>query len=194
MIHPDTELRYINDEIGFGVFATKFIPKGTITWVLDELDLVMDQSFIESLDKIRYEIVDKYMYQSEPGKYVLCWDIARFMNHSFHANCVGTAYDFDIAARDIFPGEELTNDYGALIPDEPFDCLPEKGSIRIRVMPDDILYYYREWDRLALEAIKHFKHVAQPLKHLLHPEYLERVKAVAEGREKLESILTCYEE
>jgi hypothetical protein len=194
MIHPDTELRYINDEIGFGVFATNFIPKGTITWALDELDQIMDRTFIDSLDEMRRQIVDKYAYQSEEGKYVLCWDIARFVNHSFHANCVGTAYDFDIAARDIFPGEELTNDYGALIPDEPFDCFPEAGSIRLRVMPDDMLYFYREWDRQALEAIRHFHHVAQPLKHLLAPENLQKVKAVAEGREKLDSILTCYEE
>lgn len=33
MIHPDTELRFINPEIGYGVFATQFIPRGTITWV-----------------------------------------------------------------------------------------------------------------------------------------------------------------
>ena len=38
MIHPHTELRFINDEIGHGVVATQFIPAGTITWVLDELD------------------------------------------------------------------------------------------------------------------------------------------------------------
>ena len=38
MIHPDTELQFINDEIGHGVVATKLIPAGTITWVLDKLD------------------------------------------------------------------------------------------------------------------------------------------------------------
>lgn len=193
-MHPDAELRYINEQIGFGVFATDFIPKGTITWALDELDQIMNRTFIESLDEKRRAIIYKYAYQSRVGKYVLCWDIARFVNHSFDANCVGTAYDFDIAARDIYPGEELTNDYGALLPHEPFDCFPEKGSIRMRVMPDDILYFYREWDRLALEAIKHFDHVAQPLKHLLSPAYLQKVKAVAEGRAKLDSILTCYQE
>jgi hypothetical protein len=37
MIHPDTELRYVNDIIGYGVFATRLIPRGTITWVQDEL-------------------------------------------------------------------------------------------------------------------------------------------------------------
>jgi len=32
MIHPDTELRLSNPRIGLGVFATHFIPKGTLTW------------------------------------------------------------------------------------------------------------------------------------------------------------------
>jgi len=36
MIHPDTEVRFINDEIGYGVVAKKLIPKGTITWVQDD--------------------------------------------------------------------------------------------------------------------------------------------------------------
>ena len=38
MIHPKTELQFINKEIGYGVVATEFIPAGTITWVLDKLD------------------------------------------------------------------------------------------------------------------------------------------------------------
>lgn len=38
MIHPDTKLNFVSKSIGYGVFATKFISKGTITWVLDELD------------------------------------------------------------------------------------------------------------------------------------------------------------
>ena len=38
MIHPDTELQFINDKIGYGVVATKLIPKGSITWALDKLD------------------------------------------------------------------------------------------------------------------------------------------------------------
>ena len=38
MIHPDTELRLVSPEVGYGVFATRFIPRGTLTWVLDPLD------------------------------------------------------------------------------------------------------------------------------------------------------------
>ena len=38
MIHPKTEIKFINNEVGYGVVATEFIPAGTITWVLDKLD------------------------------------------------------------------------------------------------------------------------------------------------------------
>jgi hypothetical protein len=53
MMFPHTKLRYINDQIGFGVFATKFIPKGTITWALDELDQILEPAFVAKLDKPR---------------------------------------------------------------------------------------------------------------------------------------------
>jgi hypothetical protein len=39
MLHPQTKLGFINDVIGHGVVATHFIPKGTVTWVLDDLDM-----------------------------------------------------------------------------------------------------------------------------------------------------------
>ena len=31
MIHPDSELRFINPIIGYGLFATSVIPRGTLT-------------------------------------------------------------------------------------------------------------------------------------------------------------------
>ncbi|WP_257009391.1 SET domain-containing protein [Bacillus sp. 7884-1] len=77
MIYPHTALRYINDQIGFGVFATKFIPKGTITWALDELDQVLDPAILNSLDEYRSKIVKKYSYRNQEGKYILCWDLGQ---------------------------------------------------------------------------------------------------------------------
>lgn len=41
MIHPKTELRYINDTVGYGVFATDRIPKGTIVYVKDSLEITV---------------------------------------------------------------------------------------------------------------------------------------------------------
>jgi hypothetical protein len=114
------------------------------------------------------------------------------MNHSFNPNCVDTAYDFQLAARDIQPGEQLTSDYGACGEDEEFECAPEEGTTRTKVTADDYLIYYKEWDKMAMEAFKFFNMVEQPLKHLISEPYIDKVNAVANGTEPLDSILTLF--
>jgi hypothetical protein len=192
MIHPHTELRFINESIGFGVFATEFIPKGTITWILDDLDQVFDEPYVQSLDSLRRDRILKYSFRDERGYYIHCWDIARYVNHSFTPTLITTPYKFELAASDIYPGDEITDDYGYFNLDEPFYCLPEPGSSRIHVMPDDILRYYPEWDRKAAAAMEYFNRVEQPLQHLIDPTYQSKVTAIAAGKEPLDSILTCY--
>jgi len=192
MIHPDTELRLVNETVGYGVFATRFIPKGTITWILDELDRKFDETYILSLDQIRQDSLFKYSFRDRHGKYILCWDLARYVNHSFHANCLPTAYDFEIAVRDIYPGEELTDDYACFNLDEPFECLPEPGIAKTKVMPDDFLLLYPEWDRKTAEAMKCFNRVKQPLEDFIASQFVDKVNAVAAGKEVLDSVLNCY--
>jgi hypothetical protein len=192
MIHPHTELRFINDQIGFGVFATKLIPKGTITWVLDELDQKLDPEYVNSTSTFCQEVLKKYAYRTQDGLYILCWDLGRYVNHSFHANCMGTAYEFEIAIRDIRPGEELTDDYGTLNIEEPFACIPEKGTDRKIVFPDDLLYYHEEWDQQVLEATQYFDRVKQPLLSLVRPEYIDTFKQAASTRTLQDSIRNIY--
>jgi uncharacterized protein len=192
MIHPDTELKYINDQIGYGVFATKLIPKGTITWIMDKLDRAFEPSIFNKLEKIYHKDLEKYCFRDNLGRYVLCWDIARFVNHSFNPSCITTAYDFEVAVRDIHPGEELTDDYGTLNVVEDFECLPEKGTTRTIVKKDDILYNHQEWDAKLVDAFRHYKNVPQPLQQLIDKKYLEKVESVANGTSKMDSIINCY--
>lgn len=192
MIHPHTELRYINEQMGFGVFATQFIPKGTITWALDELDQILEPNYLDTVDKYKGEIIKKYAYRNQEGKFVLCWDLGRYVNHSFHANCMGTAYEFEIAIRDIYPGEQLTDDYGTLNVDEPFECIAEDGTERRIVYPDDLLTYYEEWDQQVLSALNHFFEVEQQLFHLVRPEFVGKVKGAATDQFLRDSIQTIY--
>lgn len=140
MLHPHTELRFINQVVGFGVVATQFIPKGTITWVLHQFDQIFTPEKVKSMPLNDREIIYKYAYPNNEGNYILCWDHARYINHSFRSNCVSTAYEFELAVRDIYPGEELTDDYGYLNIESPFDCLSEEGTERRQVMPDDLFY------------------------------------------------------
>lgn len=192
MMHPHTELRYINDQIGFGVFATQFIPKGTLTWALDDLDQLLDPAQVQALDDERKKLVLKYSYRNQHGQYILCWDNGRFVNHSFHANCMGTAYEVEIAVRDIYPGEQLTDDYGTLNVDEPFDCIPEEGTERVRVMPGDLIRYADVWDAQALDAFGSYNAVAQPLAHLICPEFQEKIRLAAEQHILVDSIRNIY--
>jgi len=192
MMHPHTELRYIDDSIGVGVFATRLIPRGTITWALDDLDQKLTEEEVKALDPARKAVVQKYSFRNQEGLYILCWDHGRFINHSFQANCVGTAYDIQLAARDIYPGEQLFDDYGILNMDEPFDCYPEEGSARRRVMPDDLLRYYEEWDALATATFRWYMHVEQPLGHLVKKEFAAKLERIATLGEPIDSIIATY--
>jgi uncharacterized protein len=192
MIHPDTELRFINEKIGYGVVATRKIPKGTITWALDKLDRIFSPAEIESMAPIYKQIMDKYTYRNPHGNYIFCWDNARYINHSSNANCITTAYEFEIAIRDIEPGEELTDDYGYLNLDEPFEVLPEPGTNRTVVYPDDLVRYYAVWDEKLLNAFPDLLSVDQPLFQLLDPATAEKARQIASGKIKMDSILNCY--
>lgn len=101
---------------GIGLFANQFISKGTPTWKFKPgFDLKIDKGELANLSEPAKEQVLNYAYLSpNTGKYILCFDDARFFNHSDNPNCVGaspTDDGIDIAARDIQAGEELTCNY-----------------------------------------------------------------------------------
>lgn len=191
MIHPKTELRFINDEIGYGVVATDFIPAGTITWVLDKLDKEFSPLEVESMDQLYKDILEVYSYRNRAGNYILCWDNGRFVNHSFNSNCFTTAYDFEIALRDIYPGEQLTDDYGYLNISEPFRAAPE-GTKRKVVYPDDLVRYGKVWDKKLLGPFKRIPKVDQPLRTLISPEKWDMIHDISAGKMEMESLLTLY--
>jgi uncharacterized protein len=191
MIHPDTELKFINDKIGYGVVATKLIKKGTITWALDKLDREFTPSEIKKMEPVYQNIIDIYSYRNNKGNFILCWDISRFVNHSFKPSCFTTAYDFEIAIRDIHPGEELTDDYGYLNLVEPFEAASE-GTKRKVVYPDDLPRYYKEWDEMVLRSLKTTPKLDQPLKQFVSKSNWKKIENVVSGKEKMKSVLTCY--
>jgi hypothetical protein len=186
MIHPDTELRFIHPEIGFGVVATRLIPKGSITWVQDELDQVLTASRLGSLDRLFQETLHKYSFINGRGEYVLCWDLARYVNHSCHPTCLSAGYNFEIAVRDIEPGEELTDDYATLNLEGSFDCHCRVHQCRTTVSGDDIYRHSDRWDNIVREAFPQIEKVAQPLWPLV--EEKEAVLAALAGTSE---ILSC---
>lgn len=191
MIYPHTEVRFISKEKGYGVVATKFIPKGTITWVQDDMDQIFSRNRIANLNPFTKKYLDTYSFTNKNGDKVLCWDNGKLVNHSFRPSCFSTPYDFEIAIRDIHPGEELTDDYGYLNVEKPFHVVDE-NTVRKTVYPDDILTFHKEWDILIKENAPGVMEAEQPLMDLVPKNtWTEFVNGVHHP-EQMKSILECH--
>lgn len=191
MIYPNTEIKFISNEVGYGVVATEFIPAGTITWVLDKFDREFTPMDFQSMDSIYQEILDTYTFRNNIGNYVLCWDNGRYINHSFNSNCLTTAYDFEIAIRDIQKGEQLTDDYGYLNISKPFRGIDE-GTKRKIVYPNDLLKYSNIWDLKISKVFNNIINLEQPLRTLISKETWQEIESVSAGTKKIESIIKNY--
>ncbi len=192
MLHPHTELQFIKEEIGHGVVATRLIPRGTITWVRDELDQTLTPTQMEKLKDVYGDKLEKYCF-IERGLWILCWDIARYTNHSCEANCMETGFDFEIAVRNIYPGEELTNDYGTLNLSSSFSsfaCYCGSPHCRQIVCPDDSLRLADHWDQVVRMAFPYIASIPQPLWRWVKER--KAVKRALAGLEPLPSLLLDY--
>ncbi|WP_448874453.1 SET domain-containing protein [Desulfobulbus propionicus] len=193
MIHPHTEVRFINESKGKGLIATALIPLGTITWVRDALDREITPAELAGYEEKYRDILLTYSFRNQQGNYIFCWDNGRYLNHSFHPNCCLTAYGLELAIRDILPGEELTNDYGQLNIIEPFEPFAAETEERKRkvVRPDDLLRYAPLWDQELSRAFPRLTAVAQPLRPFVDDRLWEELMLVAHGKIPMTSIRTC---
>jgi hypothetical protein len=158
---------------------------------LDKFDREFTPKEVEKLEPIYQNILDTYTYRNNKGNFVLCWDLGRFVNHSFNSNCLTTAYDFEIAIRDIHPGEQLTDDYGYLNISEPFKGIDE-GTKRKTVYPDDLVKYYKVWDKKIEKVFSKITEHDQPLKALIHDSLWLKIEDIIKGKKPLDSILKNY--
>ena len=104
---------------------------------------------------------------------------------------MSTAYDFEIAVRDIQPGEQLTDDYGYLNIAEPFEVVDE-GTERKIVYPDDILRYHEQWDNQIKENYANIAMAEQPLLKFVPQHLWSEFTDAMSGKTELKSLLTCY--
>lgn len=103
---------------GIGVFADEFISKGTWIWRFQEgFDQMIDKEELTKLSEPAKKQFLNYSYLStRSNSYILAFDDSRFFNHSDNPNCEEADIPSEIesvtvAARDIAPGEELTDNY-----------------------------------------------------------------------------------
>lgn len=167
MFHPKARIQWINDTVGYGLVATEFIPKGTITYVKDPLEIEITRDYFATLPPPLQAEVEKYSYIDEHGTRIVSWDFSKYVNHCCQCNSMSTGYGFEIAIRDIQPGEEITDEYGMFNMEEPLllDC--GKPGCRRRIAGDDLDRYFEVWDEQLKTSLRALKQVEQPLWFLL---------------------------
>ncbi|MFT3731706.1 MAG: SET domain-containing protein [Hyphomicrobium sp.] len=108
----------LSDIAGIGLFAAEDIPKGAVTWrFMGDFDRLLTAAEIDRLpEPARSDLLNHVYLNAASGRFVLCADNARFMNHADDPNTEGVhepgaIEGYDIATRDIQAGEEMTCDY-----------------------------------------------------------------------------------
>jgi SET domain-containing protein len=105
---------------GIGLFAATRVEQGTTIWeFVPGFDQELSEEDIARLSgACRERILNYAYYNARKLRHILCADDARFMNHSEDPNTVSLGFDAEgdgegrtIAARDIMPHEEITEDY-----------------------------------------------------------------------------------
>ena len=130
---------------------------------MDKLDQVLPPEEVAALPPINRENLEKYRYIDSSGNYVLCWDLGRYVNHSCNLTTRGVGYGFNLAMRDIHPGEELTCDYAHSNCITSFQGQCGSASCRCTISPDHTLHYWQTWDIEYAKAFTLIATVPQPL-------------------------------
>jgi len=175
MIHPDTKLQWINSQIGYGVFATAVIPQGTVVYVQDPLEIVIKDDSPLLHDPNCLSHIEKYAYFDEDGSRVISWDIAKYVNHCCHSNTLSTGYGFEIAVRDIQPGEEITDEYALFTIGLTFPLVCHYSDCRRVFKSEDRLEYGHSWDEQIQTALRRFPMVPQPLGPMISADIIDKV-------------------
>ncbi len=178
MLHPDTELASYGPVLGFGLRATRAIPRGTLVWVQCALDQVIDPAEVDALPAAYRPLIDRYAYHDSAGRWVLCWDHARYFNHHCEPNTRGLGTWGQIAVRDIEPGDPVTCDYGELSLERDLQCACGSARCRGIVRASDVLTWTSDWDRETVDAVRVALGLEQPLLAFLTGAAHEQALAV----------------
>lgn len=184
MMHPHTELRLVSPEVGVGVFATQFLPKGTIVYVEDPLEIHIPPDSPVLQHPVYKRIVEVYAILKPDGAYEISWDLAKYVNHCCHYNTITTGWGFDIAVRDIQPGEQITDDYGMFNVDYQMELICTFEDCRKRVRASDYKTCEAQWEQDALGALACARNVPQALWEAMDDatrRSLERYLTTGEG-------------
>ncbi|HYE22088.1 MAG TPA: SET domain-containing protein-lysine N-methyltransferase, partial [Verrucomicrobiae bacterium] len=150
-----------------GIVATKLVPKGSITWILEASSKHYTKEQLKKFSKSYQNKLAHYIYHVK-GQIRYVSSDSKYFNHSCNANTIpyhDKAVEMDVALKDIKPGEEATYEYGFLVEDdEIFDChCGEKNCRKVitKIKPGSKLW--KQWEK-NVTAVKLFlEKVPQPI-------------------------------
>ena len=97
---------------GIGLFAEEFIPKGTIVWIMSDLDMILEQEEFDKLPIIAQDYIRKHGdWDIQMQKITMSFDNDKFINHSDKTNLRYNKNQTTEANKDILKGEEITINY-----------------------------------------------------------------------------------
>lgn len=113
-----------NPEMGLGLFALEFIPKGSVVWKFVEgVDVRLPLDRLKEMNGAQLNFLEKYGWvETFEGKEYFCCnaDLTSFINHSDTPNLyTDPGIDHTLAAQDIHVGEEIFINYSKF--DSRFD-------------------------------------------------------------------------
>lgn len=154
-LHPDI-IKKKSIVSGYGLFATKDIPIGTVIWKCGNVRIYSKEQYDKFSERYK-KILRHFCYEGVNETLVYCIDDSKYFNHSCDPNTMSLNSEKDIAIKDIIKGEELTYDYGYwyLKWNEPFLCKCGSKNCRgiIKREPQNSLVV-KNLERLVKEAWK----------------------------------------
>ncbi len=188
MILSHLRIQWISDTKGYGLFAAKKIPKGTMTFIQDPLDIVITPDQFKKQDSTIKNLVDRFSYEGPDGSRIISWDFGKYMNHCCFSNTLTTGYGFEIAIRDIEEGEEVTDDYRIFTTEHQLFMNCEKSNCEGSLNIQNNEGLVSRWDNDVENALKEFLNVRQELLHFMPPKSLKSIENYIKGKEKYLSV------
>jgi hypothetical protein len=155
---------------GYGLFAKKDIPRGTIVFFeCPDCRVMSKKNFMRLSPRQRKRLLF-HGYTRRDGSVVQSCGLSKYMNHSCDANILDTGRGFDILVKDIKRGQEATYDYRAFYDEDwGFQCTcgaPDCcGTFACRhPLPRGLR---AKWDGLLKPALGRARLVPQPLRNQL---------------------------
>lgn len=189
MLNSNLRIQWISDEKGYGVFAAKDIRKGTVTFALDPLDIIIEKSQVKKQNDIIRYYIDRFSYEGPDGSRIISWDFGKYMNHCCNANTLTTGYGFEIATRDIEKGEEVTDDYRIFTTDHQLNMSCDKPNCTQSLDFNYEVDLISRWDSQIKEALMLFNYVDQELKPFIPIKALGQVNGFITGKSEYISVI-----